>query len=142
MTEIITFENEGQEIRATSYWTSEYFRRGVVYLSTNAGAFRLLVPPQMSIEDMVAADEVIVSRGAWPAAGKRDALELLFEDYSDNPFCIHIGPEQIDRMPSDSDRHKTFVFALWAQAGKVKELPARYRKVKRIPYLKPWRKTS
>lgn len=142
MTEFIHFENDGQEIKTTNYWTSSYARSGAVFVSINAGAFRLLVPPQIPIDDMVAADEVIVTRGAWPQAGKHDALELLFEDHSDNPFCLHIGSEQTATMPADRDRHKSFVLAIWTPDGKVKELPARYRKAKRIPYLKPWRKTN
>jgi hypothetical protein len=140
MSSLITIKNDGQEIVETNYWASDYFMRGAVYLSINAGAFRLLVPSQIPIDDMVAADEVIVTRGAWPEAGKHEALELMFEDYSDNPYCIHIGSEQIDRPPADSDRHKSFVFAIWTQDGKVKELPARYRKANRIPFMKPWKK--
>jgi hypothetical protein len=140
--EFITVENDGQEIISTNYWASSYARNGAVFVSINAGAFRLLVPPQISIDDMVTADEVIVSRGTWPQAGKHDALEILFEDNSDNPFCLHIGSEQTATMPADRDRNKNFVFAIWTPDGKVKELPARYRKVKRIPYLKPWRKTN
>jgi hypothetical protein len=136
----ITCKNDGQEIVETNYWSHAYCRNGAVFLSINAGAFRLLVPPQMPIDDMVAADEVIVTRGAWPAAGKHEALELMFEDYGDNPYCIHIGSEQTDRLPADSDRHRSFVFAIWTRDGKVKELPARYRKAKRIPYMKPWKK--
>jgi hypothetical protein len=62
--DFITVENDGQEIVGTNYWNSEYFRRGAVYLSVNAGAFRLLVPPQIPLDDMVAAQEVIVTATA------------------------------------------------------------------------------
>lgn len=140
MADFMEVKNDGQEIVETNYWSSDYCRKGAVYLSINAGAFRLLLPPQFPLDDMAVADEVIVTRGAWPNAGKHDALELMFEDHSDNPYCIHMGSEQTDRMPADSDRHKSFVFSIWTQEGKVMELPARYRKAKRIPYMKPWKK--
>ncbi len=81
-TNILAVENDGQEIRATNYFESEYARRGAFYLSVNAGAFRLLVPPahESAIEEFRTAKEVVVSRGAWPAQRRKDALEILFDD--------------------------------------------------------------
>jgi|SRR4030042_65454 hypothetical protein len=143
MVDFLTVENDGQAIVSTNYWQSDYAKRGFFYLTINAGAFRLLVPPSREGElaDMLTASEVIVSRGPWPEHGKHDALELLFEDYSDSPYSLHITSDQVDRMPADADRHKTFVFAVWVQTGKVKEMPGRYRKVKYVPWLEPWIKT-
>jgi hypothetical protein len=136
---LITIENNGPEIVSSNYWTSEYSAKGYVYLSINASAFRLLIPDNMKIDGTLLAKEVIVSRGTWPDQGRADALELLFEDYSDSPFCLHIGTEQVDRMPADTDRNKSFIFSVWTFAGKILEVPARYRIVKKIPYLKPWK---
>jgi hypothetical protein len=81
-TNILAVENDGQEIRATNYFESEYARRGAFYLSVNAGAFRLLVPPahESAIEEFRTAKEVVVSRGAWTAQRRKDALEILFDD--------------------------------------------------------------
>jgi hypothetical protein len=136
--DLLKIENNGPDIVSTNYWQSDYAANGYVYLTINSGAFRLLVPDQMDMEDMLTAKEIIISRGPWPNGNKPDALELLFEDFSDSPFCLHIGAEQIDRMPTNEDAGKTFPFVIWTSSGKVKEFVCRYRTVPKIPYLKPW----
>ncbi len=143
---MITIQNDGPELVETNYWESEYARNGYVYLTINAGCFRLLVPDGKGIpvEDLKTGQVVLVTRGPWPEMGRHDALELLFEDYSDNPFCLHIVPEQVDRMPLDSDRDRPgqppkWTFAVYTRGGKVHEAPARYRKAKKLPYMKEWR---
>lgn len=69
------------------------------------------------------------------------ALEILFEDGSPEPYSIHVGTEQVDRMPLDSNCDRKgqpprWRFAVWTSAGKVLELPCRYRVVKRLPWMK------
>lgn len=145
MSNFIEIKNEGQDIVSTNYWETEHARRGLYYLSINAGVFRLLVPDAQVAEvaDWLSAHEVIISRGPWPDAGKSDALEILFEDDSESPYVIHLSGEQIDRMPLDTDSdHKgnppRWKFSAWTQKGKVMELPCRYRLVKELPFLKKW----
>ena len=71
-------ENDGPEILSTNFWQSALARAGTFYLSTNAGAFRLLVPTQHqgSLREMRRAHTCIVSRGPWPAQRLPEALEL------------------------------------------------------------------
>lgn len=139
---LFTIENNGPEILATNYWQSEHAARGYLYLSINAGAFRLLVPPaqEVTISEMLTGREAIISRGPWADQGGREALEILFEDLTDAPYSVCILAEQCDRLPADSDRNRTdLLLSIWTTAGKAGEMPARYRKVKRVPWLKPWR---
>lgn len=145
MPDIIQIQNNETEIVSTNYWQTENAQRGLFYLSINAGTFRLLVPSiqESAIAEMATAKEVIISRGPWPDHGKYDALEILFEDNSDSPFVIQILPEQADRLPLDSDRDKQgqpprWIFSIWTQDGKKLARPARYRLVKKIPWMKPW----
>ncbi len=140
---MIHIENNGPEIVRTNYWQTEHAARGALYLSTNAGCFRLLVPDVMyeQTAEWRSAREVIISRGPWLDAGKHDALEILFEDDTANPYSIHLAGEQADRLPPASDRDRQgqpprWKFAAWTSAGKILELPCRYRIVKRIPWLK------
>lgn len=112
-------------------------------MSTNAGTFRLLLPDVLlsEIAEWRGASEVIISRGPWPDEGRSDALEILFEDGSQEPYSIRIGTEQVDRMPLDANRDRRgqpprWRFAVWTSAGKVLNLPCRYRLVKRLPWLK------
>lgn len=82
-----------------------------------------------------------MSRGPWPAAGKQDAMEVLFEDGTDTPFAIQFGLEQCDRLPLDSDQGRELLLTVWVCRDGKPELarsrPAWYRLVKRLPCLRP-----
>ncbi len=138
-------QNVGLEIGSTTYWTTDHARRGDFYLSLHGEAFRLLVPPSKETEvgECRSAVEVIISRGPWPQIGKSDGLEILFEDRSDSPYSILLRRDAADHLPRDTERDQPgepprWRLAVWTRAGKVLELPCRYRTVKRIPCLKAW----
>lgn len=137
---MITISNRGQAILSTDYWGSEHASRGYFYLSWNAGAGRLLVPDAQkpALREMKGAREVIVSRGPWPEAQGREGLELLWEDGSDNPFCIHLLAEQTDRLIPEYQQGGGFVVTAWTRGGQKGRWPGRYRVVPEIPCLKPW----
>ena len=132
--------NRGQMILATNYWESEQARAGYFFLSWNAGAARLLVPDVQKavLREIKGAREVIISRGPWTDHGGREALELLWEDGSDNPFCIHLVAEQCDRLIPDTDQGGGFVVTAWTRGGLKGRWPGRYRVVAEIPCLTPW----
>lgn len=137
---MLIIENRGQAITRTNYWDSEHAARGFVYLTWNARAGRVLLPDAAKpmLREMRGAREVIVSRGPWPEQGGRDALELLFEDGSDAPFCVHLAAEQCDRLLPDRDQGGGFVVTVWTRGGEKLRLPGRYRTVAAIPCLAPW----
>ena len=138
---MIKIASNGQAIVDTNYWDSESAKAGSVYLSWNAGAARLLVPPaadKLWRADMESAKNVIISRGHWPAQGRTDALEILFDDNSDNPFAVHIGQTQTDRLLPAKEHGRDIVFSVWTQGGKLFERPGKYRVVSEIPCLKAW----
>jgi hypothetical protein len=97
------------------------------------------------IEEMKSAKLGLVSRGDWSTIdGLKDGIEILFEDYSDSPFCLYLTTDQFDRLPATRDRDRKGQIPKWSlkiytsMEGEVLEIPARYRLVKRIPWLKPW----
>ena len=138
---MLSIQNAGPEIVSTNYWQTPYAAKGVVYLSINAGAFRLLLPPALetSLSDM-SAKEVIVSRGPWTEEDQRDAIEILFEDGSSSPFVLLFGIQQIDRLPPATDEgRRDMALTVWTNGPrKVLSLPASYRRVSKIPCLEPW----
>lgn len=143
--DLISIQNDGPEIVHTDYWRTSNAARGYYYLSINAGAFRLLVPESCvaNLREWTSAREVLVSRGPWPQAARSDALEILFEDDSDSPYALHLGVEQIDRLPLDVDQDLAgqaarWIFTVWTPTGRALALPCRYRRVARIPWLKTW----
>src|SRR5215467_5430232 len=92
---VILIENEGAKLVATNYWQTEQAAHGFMYLTTNAGCVRLLVPP--SKEELISemskgVREVVLTRGHFE--GHDGVVEVMFEDGSDGPFCVHISEYQ------------------------------------------------
>lgn len=137
---MLIITNRGPELADTNYFDSEHAARGLFYLSWNAGVGRLLVPDASlpALKEMATAQYVIVSRGPWPEQGKTEGIELLFEDNSDSPYCLHLSVEQCDRLLPDLDQGGGFEIVAWARNGKTKSWPGKYRKVEQIPCLDPW----
>lgn len=140
---IIKIENNGREITQTNYFQTENALNGYFYLSVNRGAFRLLVPrsQETAVPEFQTAKEIIISRGNFQG---RDALEILFDDETDNPFSIHIVSAQIDRMPAANDAGWSYTFSAWTSVGgenvkKIFEQDCFYRVVKNLPFLEPLR---
>lgn len=141
----LRIKNHGPLVVATNYWGLPAAKAGKFYLSTNAGAFRLLVPRQHESileADLVPAKEVVISRGPWPQARREDGLEVLFDDGSDNPFALHLSMEAVDRVPTPEDQGREWICTVWTAPRRGKphlalQRPAWYRIVPRIPWLKP-----
>lgn len=147
MAETLMITNNGPAIIATNYWTTAAARAGKFYLSTNAGTFRLLVPAQHAgaVRDMRTATLCVVSRGPMMLGEHAviDALEILFDDGTTDPFSMHLSPGQIDRMPLDIDSAHAWILTVWThlvgeRGRQVLERACRYRRVRRLPDLRPW----
>ncbi len=142
MSTIVTV-NHGPLIVSSTYWGSAIEEAGKIWISVNAGAIRVLVPSAMRriIEDMRTATYVICSRGPWPQGGKDDAMELLFEDGSDSPFSLHVGPESVDMFPGEPNAGRQWICAAWdwkkSKPHKAVERPCHWRRVSSLPWLKP-----
>lgn len=137
---MIIFRNDGTQIAHTNYWTSDLAKAGYAFLSYNAGAARLLLPPALApaVEEMKLAREVILSVGHWPAK-QADGVEVMFEDDSDSPWALHMSLEQCDRRLPEDNQGGGFFVSVWTEdLGEVFRLPARFRKVAQIPCLAPW----
>lgn len=138
----LIFENDGPILSRTNYFDSEYAKEGNFYLSWNAGTARLLVPDSMKshLHEMKNTKYVIITRGNWTEVGKKNAIELLFEDHSDEPYCIFLSPEQSDRLIPKSDQGSSdnFFISVYVRMGEKFRFPAKYRIVEEIPYLKAW----
>lgn len=115
---MITFENDGQNIASTNYWSSDHATKGLCYLSANAGAWRLLVPPAAA--HYLAEMRTGKSASIEPSAQMPGRCwDVVFEDGTDSPFFLAIDKRQTDRAMQDGD----CVLAIWTEAGKVLELP-------------------
>jgi len=136
--QLLSVINNHETIIKTNYWESEYASAGYVYLSINAGGYRLLIPPalQPAVREMAASTACVISRGPWPAQDRADAMELLFEDGSDSPYCLHIVPQQLDRLPTAADQGWKGKLLVYTKGLNLEfTRPVYYRQVKELPCL-------
>lgn len=118
---VLVIENDGQELKKTNFWESEYNARGFFYVSTNAGCFRMLVPEsqESAIKEMQTGKFVEISRTTYQG---RKMVRLLFDDSSDYPYSLDLSHEQFDRLPSLNDSGRELRFIAYAKSGKVMDL--------------------
>lgn len=144
MPDILSITNHGPLITATDYWQSQLAARGLLYLSTNAGAFRLLVPLQMraAISEMrPGARHVVVSMlppDRW--ADGQYCAEWMVEDGSDSPWSCHLSPGLVARAIIPADAGQQWIATVWdCKAGrphKSLERPAYAQIVPSLPWLR------
>lgn len=118
---MITISNAGQEIVHTDYWSTEHARRGLVYLSGNAGAWRLLVPPAAA--GML--PEMRTGKRAYIEASVRmsQCWDIVFDDGTDAPFSVSIDKRQLDRALEPG----AGVLSVWVPTGKTLTLALEVR---------------
>ena len=145
MPDIVRISNHGPLITATNYWDSEDLARaGKVFVSVNAGAIRVLLPPQLygALTDMRAASECVLSRGPWPAERQAEGIEIMWDDGSGAPYVLHLTPASFDLLPAEPEPSRDWVLTVWtAKDGKphkALERKCHWRRVDRIPCLAPW----
>lgn len=118
---MITIANDGPDIASTNYWDTEHGHAGLVYMSGNAGAWRLLVPPGAAwmLPEMRTATRAYIERSV------RDSRcwDIVFDDGSDSPFSISIDKRQLDRALAAG----TGPLTVWVPAGKTLSLPLEIR---------------
>lgn len=137
---MIAISNNGPEILETNYWDSELASKGLVFISVNAGALRVLFPKseEKHLLDVQAAHHCIFSVGPWPDIGVDQAIEVLFEDGSDAPFALFLTINSIDRLPSPLAFCEHRTLSVWTEGPKkVFETKCYIRSVDKIPCLLP-----
>jgi len=134
---MLMIENDGQLIKKTNYFESELARAGKFFLSMNAGAFRLLIPESLENaikNEIKLAKSFIIVRGPWHQMHIKDALELIFDDKSDEPFSLQLTEKSLDRWPNAGDEGKEFVLTIWVKGLKtILNTRIKYKRVSEIP---------
>ena len=115
---VFTIENAGPELVRTDYWATEHAQIGLLYLSGNAGALRLLVPESAEglLADMGTGKEVLIEESVRLPG---ECLDVVFNDGSAEPFFASIDIKQVDRRLTASRLRLT----VWTERGKVLDLP-------------------
>lgn len=144
MSDALTVENNGAIISKTNFWETSYAQRGLLYISVNAGSFRLLVPTSQRdcISDMLPkAKHVVVSM--LPLNQWKDGaycIEWMVEDGSDSPWSCTLSPQQIDRAPGIEDVGKQWEASVWDSKNgaphRRMHRPAYFQIVPKLPWLR------
>ena len=134
---MLTIQNDRNKIISTNYWASELNSKGLYYISINAGTFRILVPD--IYEDLKSEFEtgkdIIITTGKEQGS---DAVEILFDDHSSDPFRLLVDQQQLDRIPINKDYNKFHSLLMYTKDCKLILSSKVYlRKVKNLPCLKP-----
>lgn len=143
---MIVTDNHGPLIVSSTFWGSEYEQAGKLFVSVNAGAIRVMVPAGLreAINEWRGAKYAILSRGPWPAQGLQEAVEILWEDGSDNPYALHLSPESFDLLPAEPPTGRDWIISAWdlkkGKPHKALERACHWRRVPKIPWLKPMEK--
>jgi hypothetical protein len=143
---MIETQNRGQEVVSSTYWQSEYANDGKDFVSCNAGALRVLLPPARThaVTDMRGAREVVLSRGPMPDAGGREMVELMWDDGSDTPFCLHLAPQLFDELPAEPPPDSEWVCIVYTERNGAPHQEimqvCHWRRVAALPCLKPWQR--
>ena len=139
--ESLHITNNGPEIVTTNFCESFYGRNGLLFVSRNAGTFRLLVPPQLqsAIPEMRrGAKHVVLSLGQMFG---RQMVEWMVEDGSNTPFAIHLETLACDILFGPDEIGKQWRASVWdfrnGKPHKCFERPAYCRIVPHLPWLKP-----
>lgn len=137
----LEFSNDGKDLIASNYWEDNLSKKGLFFLSTNAGAFRLLTPEisEDSIAEMKTGKYCIISIAPSYFTVHRYVIELLFEDHTQTPFYLTFKSNQMGPLfPCKEEDGKWFVLSVWTKGcKKVLEMNAYLRFVDKIPCLKP-----
>lgn len=146
MNELLTIGNNSQEITSTNYWELPYNTRGEFYISINAACVRLLIPEKFDadidfIDALLSSKQIILSiLKKYLIEENKLAIELMFDDHSQNPYCIHMGAHQIDRLFLNEDNNKITRFISYAKGLRVvNDTHCGIRHVNKIPCMSEWK---
>lgn len=100
---MITIKNDGQTITETTYWATPHADKGLLYLSINAGALRLLVPAasaQLLSELPPVGTPCELTRSRLQG---EEAYRLAWLDDPEEPYEVEIDVRQCDRRLASAE---------------------------------------
>jgi len=141
----LSITNHGPLIVRCNFWGSDHERAGKIVASVNAGAVRLLIPRRHAgiVGECRSSKYAIISRGPWPEGRVEDAVEIMFEDGTTDPFSLHLSANSFaDFLPGAPEPGEEWVVSLWVQKQmrphKALERAAKWRRSDKLPDLTPW----
>lgn len=131
---MITIASNGPAIATTNYWSTEHAKRGLLYLSINAGTLRMLVPraSQHMLDDLPPVGRAVTLIRSTLHGKETYLLEWEEPRHTGlDPYVVEIDQEQYDRrIPDDEDgRVLPLVWYVQAQGSSIGVREARRERV-------------
>lgn len=127
----LTFGNRGVEIANTNFWNCDVAKRGLYFLSCNAGGLRLLVPDGFNpqVPEHLQEIERTIMATVEPSVVRKQSIDLVFEDGTQNPFfiCLHYS-QTLDVLPQKSHKKSgdTSPLLIYTSNGLFKKMEVRW----------------
>lgn len=126
MTKSIEIKNDGSTLVGSNFWELSNAPQFIVNI--NAGCFRVLLRDKADpcIAEMKTAKRAVLTRGRMPIIQQDDAIEICFDDGSQQPFTLFTTLNAFNFLPSDDDSGRSdLVLAVYVEpCRKLLELPA------------------
>jgi hypothetical protein len=137
---VLEIVNNGGLIASSNYWDTAFSQTGGMFLSFNARTARLLVPAAHVAAlktELRGARRVQLDMGPCPIGDPRFppwAYRLIFDDRSDCPFFILVGPGQFDRVVPGREHGTEVRVDLYGPGPRrIATFPATFRRVAVLP---------
>lgn len=116
---MISISNNGQQITSTNYWETTSARKGLCFMSLNAGEIRLLLPDASLdlLPEMQTGKRITIEH----SMSSSQCVDIVFEDGTDTPFFIALDKRQMDFKMKKGTKHP---FAVWGSQGLLLPLEA------------------
>lgn len=133
--ELLTIENDGENILASNYFDLPTAQSGFLFLIRDACVDRLLIPDSQLhlIGEMKTGLHCVTTNGIYRG---HDSIEIMFDDRSASPFALYLSLGQC--CGSARKRKGPSKLSAWTRDGKVGEWTAYQRNGKKLPNLQPW----
>jgi hypothetical protein len=137
---LISIQFAGKDVIETDFFNSSYNLEGLFYMAYNEKCFQLLIPSLHldKINEMKTGKYAVITIGKDRLIGK-EMIEIMFEDFTDSPYSIHISQEQMPVRIGGNFNKLKFELRGYCETGKVFEMDVYVRSgiPYQLPFLKP-----
>lgn len=141
MTEKLTFSiNDNNEIVETNFFYTRFHKLGLCYVLNHEDCFHFFIPKKYEdkIEEMKTGTYAVITLGYNPKFEKH-MIEMMFEDFTSNPYNWQLSPIQWNCNFNDSLCNKILTLKCYTQKEKVFEMDLFLREGHNypLPFLNP-----
>lgn len=124
----------------TNYFESTYNMNDLFYMSYNEKCFQLFIPSLLKekIKEMKTGKYAVLTLGLNPYFNA-EMIELMFEDFTDTPFSIHLSMNQISFKIDKNFNKFKFKLIGYTEIGNAIQMDVYVRSdiSYQLPYLAP-----